>query len=58
VTFPDPLVSPDVVRWAAEQVIRMHTEPPQNYRHTGRCAQCRHEGCAMLTWARRVLGLT
>jgi hypothetical protein len=48
----DGPVSADVQQWAAEQVIRMHAEPPAEDRATGRCARCTPEaGCPLLAWA-------
>lgn len=42
----------DDERWAAEQAVRMHREPPSTERSTGRCAQCHPGGgCPMLAWA-------
>ena len=53
-------VSPHVVRWAAEQIIRMHAEAPPHTIEPGaevpRCARCRPDGrCTLLTWARTVI---
>lgn len=49
-------VAPDLVRWAAEQTIRQHTEPDNPDRATGRCARCpdTDAGCALLAWAHAV----
>lgn len=58
-------VNPADVRWAAEQVIRQHTERAERIdegaipfrvdgvpaRAAGRCQHCGDEGCRMLTWA-------
>jgi hypothetical protein len=50
------VVSPEAVRWAAEQVVRMHSEPPSVDRATGTCRQCRPgEGCPALAWALKTL---
>jgi len=37
--------------WAAEQVVRQHTEPASPDRATGHCAQCRSGACALADWA-------
>ena len=42
--------------WAARQVVRQHTEPPDDTRATGRCGQCRDGGCTLLAWAGELLG--
>lgn len=48
----EAVVSVETRRWAAEQVIRMHEEPPCEGRATGVCAQCEPgAGCPMLAWA-------
>ena len=41
--------------WAAEQIIRQHSELPEADRATGHCAQCTDQGCPMLSWAQTVL---
>jgi hypothetical protein len=46
------VVSEEAVRWAARQVVRMHTEPASGERRSGSCAKCREGGCPLLTWAR------
>ncbi len=49
-------VSPGTIRWGAERVLTMHTEPEATDRVTGRCRQCRPDGrCDLLQWARAVL---
>ncbi|HZN20710.1 MAG TPA: hypothetical protein VFB84_21365 [Micromonosporaceae bacterium] len=50
--------SPDTIRWAAQQVTRMHDEPPDPHRATGRCAQCGADRCRLLAWARQTLAVT
>jgi len=52
-------VSPAVVRWAAEQIIRMHVEAPPHTIEPGadvpQCARCMPEGgCALLMWGMAV----
>jgi len=44
-------VSDGTVQWAARQVVRQHTEPPDDNRTTGSCAQCRDGDCDLLRWA-------
>jgi hypothetical protein len=46
------VVSDQAVRWAARQVVRMHTEPASRERRSGSCAKCREGGCPLLAWAR------
>ncbi len=54
--YADPRVSPNVIRWAAEQVLDMHADPVTDQPRTGRCAQCQPDGsCGLLHWARLVL---
>jgi len=53
-------VSPAVVRWAAEQIIRMHAEAPPHTIEPGadvpQCGRCQPDRtCALLAWARAVL---
>ncbi|SBV30137.1 hypothetical protein GA0070620_5730 [Micromonospora krabiensis] len=43
----DGPVTPALALWTARRVIAQHSAP-------GRCAQCRDDGCGMLTWARAV----
>lgn len=50
-------VSPETLRWSAEQVIRQHREPADETRATGRCQQCSAAGCTMLAWAAQYLGV-
>jgi hypothetical protein len=49
--------SPATALWAARQVVRQHTEPPDENRATGHCGQCRDGGCSLLAWADALLGL-
>lgn len=66
----DPLagVDPVLLRWEAEQVVRMHDEAKPlvdvsehgrrvlvSVRATGRCARCADDGCDRYEWAREVL---
>jgi hypothetical protein len=49
-------VSPGTIRWGAERILAMHTEPEATDRVTGRCGQCQPDGrCDLLHWARMVL---
>lgn len=62
-------VGPELRRWEAEQVVRMHSEPrvtrwkdPINSHVelvptgvTGRCAQCADDGCGLYEQARALL---
>ncbi|WP_374539474.1 hypothetical protein [Micromonospora aurantiaca (nom. illeg.)] len=48
-------VTPALVIWTAQRVVTQHHEPASEHRATGRCAQCRDDGCGMLEWARGVL---
>jgi hypothetical protein len=47
--------SQETLVWAARQVVRQHTEPPDETRATGRCGQCLDIGCALLVWATSTL---
>lgn len=49
------LVSPEVIHWAAQQVLRQHNEPDSPDRATGRCAQCAPNGCRLLGWAQHTI---
>ncbi|MER6594164.1 hypothetical protein ABT214_20415 [Micromonospora purpureochromogenes] len=51
----DGPITPALVVWTAKRVITQHSEPPSEHRVTGRCKQCRDDGCGMLDWARGVL---
>ncbi|MGI5215570.1 hypothetical protein [Plantactinospora sp. CA-290183] len=44
-------LSPGLVLWVAGRVITQHAEATDPHRATGRCKQCRPDGCAMLAWA-------
>ncbi|WP_174534749.1 hypothetical protein [Micromonospora chalcea] len=47
----DGPVTPALVLWTAKRVITQHAEAASPHRATGRCAQCRDDGCGMLSWA-------
>ncbi|PWU44261.1 hypothetical protein DLJ46_26930 [Micromonospora globispora] len=47
----DGPITPALVLWTAKRVITQHSEPASAHRATGRCAQCRDDGCGMLAWA-------
>ncbi|GAA4581527.1 hypothetical protein GCM10023176_62310 [Micromonospora coerulea] len=51
----DGPITPALVLWTAKRVIMAHSEPPNPHRATGRCIQCRDNGCDMLSWAIGVL---
>lgn len=48
-------VSPQVIHWATQQVLRQHNEPANPDRATGRCAQCTPNGCRLLSWAQHTI---
>lgn len=51
--------SPEAVRWAAEQTIRMHAEPVHPYVES-RCQQCPDAdplNCPQLRWARTYVAM-
>jgi hypothetical protein len=58
VTGGRAIVSADTVTWAADQVIRQHSEPPAGRPDgTPACAQCPPDGpCPLLAWADVILG--
>lgn len=43
--------SDEVVLWAARRVVDMHVKEDTDTRATGMCAQCRDDGCDLVTWA-------
>ncbi len=49
--------SRETVEWTAQQVVRMHVEPPSEDRATGRCAQCptNPTDCRHWRWAAVIL---
>ncbi|MDH6463151.1 hypothetical protein M2302_003336 [Micromonospora sp. A200] len=55
VPMDDGPITPALVLWTAKRVITAHREQPSEHRATGRCGQCRDDGCDMLTWARGVV---
>jgi hypothetical protein len=47
----DGPLTPSLVLWVAKRVITQHSEIANQHRATGRCKQCRSDGCDMLSWA-------